>query len=228
METTTLRPPLDGRRTPTTSPAPTVGGTRAMTERMVANAAERALAIRLADGDQGALAELYDTYSPLVYGLALRVTGDRTAAEDIAQEVFVGLWENPGRFDPDRGTLRAFLGTLTHRRSVDLIRREEARRRREQRTSTEQATSTPALVDELALTQLTAETVRAAVAELPPTQRQALELAYFGGRSYREVAVELGIPEGTAKSRLRLALQRIADLLQPQWSEPNPNPAGTP
>ena len=163
------------------------------------------------------LADAYKQFSSFVFSLALRVIGDRAAAEDITQDVFVGLWNQPDRFDPDRGSLRAYLGTLTHRRAVDLIRREEARRCRETRTSHEPS-ATPA-VDDLALLGLTSEAVRAAVASLPPPQRRAVELAYFEGRTYRQVADTLGIPEGTAKSRLRLALARIAETVDTQLSE---------
>lgn len=185
-----------------------------MEERARGSVAERALARRLCAGDDTALTELYDTYSPFVFGLALRVIGDRSAAEDVTQDVFVGLWAQPDRFDPDRGSLRAFLGTLTHRRSVDLIRNEESRKKREDKTSAEPVFA--AQVDEDALRSVTARTVRIAVAALPATQREALELAYFDGHTYRQVADRLGIPEGTAKSRLRLALHRIAELLDPE------------
>ncbi len=126
--------------------------------------------------------------------------------------MFVALWERPATFDPDRGTLRTWLATLTHRRAVDYIRREEARRRRSQRDAARRATSVPD-VEELATAILTAEEVRVALAALPSEQREAIELAYFGGRTYREVAVELGIPEGTAKSRLRLGMRRVAAAL---------------
>jgi RNA polymerase sigma-70 factor (ECF subfamily) len=177
---------------------------------------EQALVQRLVDGDESALGELYDAHSGFVYGLSLRVLGNKQAAEDVTQEVFVGFWEHPDRFDHTRGTLRAFLGTLTHRRSVDHIRREEARRRRETKTAYEPL-PVPA-VDEFALSTLTSERVREVVAELPDAQRQCLELAYFQGHTYRQVAELLGIPEGTAKSRLRLALQRIAETLDPEVS----------
>lgn len=188
-----------------------------MQQRALGSAAERSLAHRLVAGDEAALGELYDLHSAFVHGLALRVIGDRQAAEDITQDVFVRFWQDPTRYDPDRGSLRAFLGTLTHRRSVDLIRREEARRRRETKTSLEPRFATA--VDDSAVRTMTAERVREAVALLPPAQRQALELAYFEGHTYRQVADVLGIPEGTAKSRLRLGLQRIAELLHPELSE---------
>jgi RNA polymerase sigma-70 factor (ECF subfamily) len=178
---------------------------------------EQALVDRLRRGDETALGDLYDRYAAFVHGLALRVLRDRGAAEDVTQDVFVAMWQNPHRFDASRGTLRSFLGTLTHRRSVDLVRREEARRRRELRTSMEPQVH-PDLAD-TALRGFASERVRAALAVLPPAQREALELAYFHGRTYRQVADDLGIPEGTAKSRLRLGLQRIAELLRPELSE---------
>ena len=166
---------------------------------------------RLVARDPAALTELYDQFGSYVYGLAARVIGDRRAAEDITQDVFLSLWERPQAFEPDRGRLRTFVGTLAHRRSIDFIRREEARRRR---TARDAAGMLPIPdVDELAMAIVTAEQVRAEVERLPVEQREAIELAYFGGRTYRQVAEELGIPEGTAKSRMRLGLRRIADAL---------------
>ena len=138
-----------------------------MDEPALAGRLERLLAQRLCAGDETALAEIYDQFSSFVYGLALKVIGDRSAAEDVAQEVFVSLWEQPERFDAGRGSMRAYLGTLTHRRSVDLIRREEARRRRETKTSAEPLVGPR--VDDTALATLTSDEVRVAVASLPPT-----------------------------------------------------------
>jgi RNA polymerase sigma-70 factor (ECF subfamily) len=188
-----------------------------MDEAALARHSERLLVRRLGAGDESALGELYDQFSSFVFGLALRVLGDRAAAEDVTQDVFVGLWERPDRFDADRGSMRAYLGTLTHRRAVDLIRREEARRKREQRTSADPVFERRA--DDDALTMVESEAVRFAVAALSPVQRQAVELAYFQGHTYRQVAEMLGIPEGTAKSRLRLALARVAELVTPNLSE---------
>lgn len=175
---------------------------------------------RLVAGDDAALAEVYDQFSSFVYGLALRVIGDPRAAEDIVQDVFVSLWERPDAFDPARGSLRTWLGTLAHRRAVDYVRREEARRRRTLRAAS-RATPTPD-VEEMAVAIVTAERVRDALDTLPEEQRRAIHLAYFGGRTYRQVAEVLGIPEGTAKSRLRLGLRRVAAVLEAegagQWA----------
>ena len=173
---------------------------------------EQVVRTRLVDRDETALAELYDQFGSFVFGLAARVIGDRRAAEDVTQDVFLFVWEHPEAFDPERGRLRTFLGTLAHRRAVDHVRREEARRRRGQRDAAMQV-SVPD-VDEMAMALVAAERVRAEVERLPVEQREAIELAYFGGRTYRQVAEELGIPEGTAKSRLRLGLRRIADALE--------------
>ncbi|HZM29220.1 MAG TPA: sigma-70 family RNA polymerase sigma factor [Acidimicrobiales bacterium] len=188
-----------------------------MEQRRQGRWAEGVLVERLAGGDDAALADLYDRYAGFVYGLANRMLMNRQAAEDVTQEVFVALWENPARFEPGRGTLRGFLGTMTHRRAVDLIRREDARRRRESRAPADAAPAQD-LAETAARTD-TSGRVRNALALLPEAQRRALELAYFQGHTYRQVADVLGIPEGTAKSRLRLGLQRVAEILRPELSD---------
>jgi RNA polymerase sigma-70 factor (ECF subfamily) len=172
---------------------------------------ERTTRDRLIAGEEAALNEIYDQFASSVYGLALRVIGDARAAEDVAQDVFVCVWKRPDAFDPERGSLRTWLGTLAHRRAVDHVRREEARRRRAVNEASRSQTAPD--VEEMAMALVTAERVRAALATLPDDQRRAIQLAYFGGKTYRQVAEVLGIPEGTAKSRLRLGLRRIADAL---------------
>jgi RNA polymerase sigma factor (sigma-70 family) len=173
---------------------------------------ERTTRDRLIAGEEGALNEIYDQFASFAYGLALRVIGDARAAEDVAQDVFVTFWERPDAFDPDRGSLRTWLGTLAHRRAVDHVRREEARRRRAIKDAARPETTPD--VEEMAIALVTAERVRSALATLPDDQQRAIQLAYFGGKTYRQVAQVLGIPEGTAKSRLRLGLRRIAGVLE--------------
>lgn len=168
---------------------------------------------RLVAGDEHALALAYDQYAAVVFGIARKVIGDPNLAADVTQEVFAQLWERPDRFDPERGTLRTFLAVLARRRAIDVIRRREASTRREEVVGAQSLTSPPN-VEEAAAAMVVGEKVRDAVSRLPDDQRVAIELAYFRGLSYREVAVELGIPEGTAKSRLRLALERLAAALR--------------
>jgi RNA polymerase sigma factor (sigma-70 family) len=178
---------------------------------------ELAVRDRLISRDPSVLSDLYDQFGSYVFGLAARVIGDRHAAEDVTQDVFLSIWERPEAFEPSRGRLRTFLGTLAHRRAVDVVRREEARRRRAARDA---ASGVPIPdVGELAMAIVAAEQVRAEVDRLPREQREAIELAYFGGRTYRQVAEELGIPEGTAKSRMRLGLSRIAQALEAQGAD---------
>jgi RNA polymerase sigma factor (sigma-70 family) len=178
---------------------------------------ERDVRDRIIARDDTALTEVYDQFASFVYGLALRVIGDARAAEDVSQDVFVGIWQRPEAFDPQRGSLRTWLGTLTHRRAVDFVRREEARRRRAEREAS-RAVTTPD-VEEMATALVTAERVRAALDVLPAEQRRAIQLAYFEGKTYRQVAEVLGIPEGTAKSRLRLGLRRVAAALEAEGAE---------
>jgi RNA polymerase sigma-70 factor (ECF subfamily) len=162
--------------------------------------------------DQSALAEIYRRHGGAVFGLSRRVLGDEGLAEDITQEVFVRLWNEPQRFDATRGTLRSFLQRQSHSRSIERVRSEEARRRREDRTSALDATSVAELESEV-LRSIDADRVRAALDRLAPPEREAIIAAYFGGRSYREVAVALGVPEGTVKSRIRSGLSTLSTLL---------------
>jgi len=172
------------------------------------------LVARIAVGDERALQMVYERYSPLVYGLAKRVTASTAYAEEITQEVFVYLWQNPDRFDADRGTLRAFLGAVTHRRSVDEVRSNTRRVAREERVGSDASNLDFLEIGNDIERSQTAERVRAAVLSLPEQQRDAVLLAYFGGCTFRQVAERLGIPEGTAKSRLRLGLGKLAGLLE--------------
>jgi RNA polymerase sigma-70 factor, ECF subfamily len=160
------------------------------------------------DRDDQALATIYRRHADTCYALARRVLNDRALAEEVVQELFVRLWNEPDRFEPDRGSLRSFLLAQVHGRSVDLLRAEVARRGREERDAFRSATASDDL--ERAVLDLTeAEVVRAAVANLSEGEREAIELAYFHGHTYREVAVILEQPEGTVKSRIRSGLLRL-------------------
>jgi RNA polymerase sigma-70 factor (ECF subfamily) len=180
---------------------------------------ESEILVRLTAGDDLALNETYRQYGAYVYGLARRVTSDGWAAQEVAQEVFVLLWTEPHRVELERGSLRSWLGVVCHRRAVDWVRRQERQKRHQEAAEAQRHTVAPD-VAEAATAMVEAEQVREAVASLPPDQRVAVELAYFGGLSYREVAERLGIPEGTAKSRLRLALSKLGDRLAPVGGGP--------
>jgi RNA polymerase sigma-70 factor (ECF subfamily) len=159
---------------------------------------------------------VYDDYSALVYGLARSVSHDEQIARDVTQDVFTHLWEFPDRVDLTRGSLKSYLAVIAHRRAVDAVRRSERRMRTEERVRSQRAVAAPAS-DAQVVTESAriwqSERLGALVNHLPREQADALRLAYFEGRTYREVAVQLGIPEGTAKSRLRLALARLREQL---------------
>jgi len=177
------------------------------------------LAARLAAGDDHALAEAFDALAHSVYGSAVRVLGEDSAAQDVVQDVFVELWAHPDRYDPAAGTLRTYLTVLARHRAVDLIRSELRRVARQERSYRLTPAPLAAGAGDEVLAAETASLVRAAVQALPASQRQVIELAYFEGLTYREVAHAVGIPEGTAKSRLRLALAKLEEMLDRQLLE---------
>ena len=177
------------------------------------------LAARLAAGDDRALAEIFDCLAPVVYGVALRVLGERCAAQDVVQDVFVELWSHPDRYDPAAGKLRTYLIMLARHRAIDVVRSELRRVARQElhyRLAPAQRHPSPC---EMVTNAAAADVVRDAVRLLPDGQRRVIELAYFQGLTCREVALAAGIPEGTAKSRLRLALARLESLLDRQLLE---------
>ncbi len=171
------------------------------------------LAARLAAGDEFALAEVFDRFAPDVYRAALHVLRNDAAAQDIVQDVFVELWRHPGRYDPDLGTFPAYLIVIARRRAVDVVRSEVRRLARQDLSCRAAAAeSSPSPVEEVMASQV-ADSVRAAVRLLPDGQRRIVELAYFGGLTYKQAAEAAGIPEGTAKSRVRLALAKLEEIL---------------
>lgn len=172
-----------------------------------------ALVMAIARYREDALAEAYRRHAGAVFALARRVLSDLAAAEEVVQEVFLRLWTHPDRFDPDRGSLRSYLLAQTHGRSVDLLRSDTSRRRREEREARQTAEAGYDLEHEV--WDLTvADHVKDVVAVLPVAERKAIELAYFGGHTYREVATLLGEPEGTVKSRIRSGLKRMRTALK--------------
>ena len=162
-----------------------------------------------------ALDLLYARYGRPVFALARRVTGDEGFAEDVAQEVFLTLWHNPNRFDRSRGGFASWLLSVTHHKAVDAVRREESLRRRRTQVAEEAATAPDSPpVDEEVFALVRRDRVREALRALPPTQRQALALAYFGGYTQREVAALTGAPLGTVKTRMLAGMRRLSHLLQ--------------
>jgi RNA polymerase sigma-70 factor (ECF subfamily) len=179
----------------------------------------RLLVARIAAGDDRALAEAYDQVAGAVHAAAARVLGDTGAAHDVVQDVFVDLWCHPERYDAALGTLRTYLSVCARHRALDLLRsdlRRLSREERRERLLPAQRDPSPA---EQVATAETATVVRAAVRHLPPEQRQVVELAYFDGLSYRDVARVTGVSEGTAKSRVRLALAKLQAVLDHELLE---------
>lgn len=168
---------------------------------------DAALAFGIARYRQDALAEAYRRHAGAVYGLARRLLQVDALAEEVVQEVFLRLWNQPDRYDPDRGTLRSFLLAHAHGRAVDLLRSEGARRQREEREA--RIAEAGYDLEHEVWDVTTAERVRTALSALPEGERAAIELAYFGGLTYREAAARLDAPEGTVKSRIRSGLKRL-------------------
>jgi RNA polymerase sigma-70 factor, ECF subfamily len=164
---------------------------------------------RVARGDQTAFAELYDATARSVFGIVLKVLQDRAQAEEVTQEVYVDAWRHAARFDSAEGSLRSWLNTIAHRKAVDRVRSSERRTSREERHSALESGRPEPDVSEVVLARDAGRRVRAALQQLPDVQRIALELAYFEGRSQREVAEFLEVPLGTVKTRIRDAMKRL-------------------
>jgi RNA polymerase sigma factor (sigma-70 family) len=191
--------------------------------RDLAHLSDEALVALVARADDGALAELYDRFGHVAYGLALRVVRDPALAEDSVQEAFLAVWRSAGRFIPERGKASTWILTLVHRRAVDIVRREEPRR-----TEPLEAARQPSanLTEDEAWLRLRRTRVQEALQRLPDQQREALELAYFGGFTQSELADRLGEPLGTIKSRMFTGLARLRELLadtgreEERWNAP--------
>ena len=178
---------------------------------------DAALVERMKRGEMRALEALYDRYSTLVFSLALRVLTHRERAEEVVQDVFLKLWREPAIFDPDRGAFRFWLLRVAHNRAIDEVRRGRQEITMPPGDSGEdfweaQPDQAPR-PEETALAQIDREAVLAALARLTPAQREALQLAYFDGLTQAEIATRLGEPLGTVKTRVRLGIRHLRDLL---------------
>ena len=173
---------------------------------------EADLLLRIRAKDERAIEALYERYSGPLYSLAYQVTGGDRFAQDVVQEVFVAVWKNAGRFDPARGSLSSWLFALARHKAIDLVRREANVRRHTADVDLELEEAADD-VDQEAWRRVRRDAVRAAMTELPEAQRVALEMAFFGGLTHVEVSEALGIPLGTAKTRIRTALLRLRDIL---------------
>jgi RNA polymerase sigma-70 factor (ECF subfamily) len=171
---------------------------------------------RVGLGDQAAFAELYDAVAARVHGTVLGVVRDPAQAEEVTQEVFVEVWRIAPRFDGNRGSVAAWITTIAHRRAVDRVRSEQSARVRAdadaRRAEAPRDVVADAVVDD-AQSEFDRARVRRALDRLTEAQRQSVELAYFGGHTYREVALLLGLPEGTIKTRIRDGMIRLRDEL---------------
>ena len=178
----------------------------------LAHLTDEALVALVARGDEDALAELYDRVGRIAYGLAFRVLRDDRLAEDAVQDAFLGVWRTAAGFRAERAKASTWILTLVHRRAVDLVRREERRRTEPLDDETRDATTSESAED-AAWLGFERERVQAALRQLPDAQREAIELAYYGGYSQSELAERLGMPLGTIKSRMFAGLARLRELL---------------
>lgn len=177
---------------------------------------DRALAAA-ALGDEKAFAAFYEAVSPVVYGTVLRVIRNPSLAEEVTQEVFVELWRQATRYDRSKGSAAAWAATVAHRRAIDRVRSEESSRARDDRASQVAVAPVDVVAEEVVgeiATGLDRQRVQAALSRLTDAQREAVTLAYYGGHTYREVAVLLNVPEGTVKTRIRDGMIKLRDLLE--------------
>ena len=169
---------------------------------------DTAIVVGIRNGDEQAMAGLYDRYSSIVYSVALRVMGDTGAAEDILQEIFLQLWRHPGAFDASRGSLGAWLAVIARNRAIDAIRK-----RKPQDDIDDVVIASDVNVEADVDRSRASEKVRSALAGMPESQRAALELAYFEGLTHSEIADKTGEPLGTIKTRIRTGLMTLRKVM---------------
>jgi RNA polymerase sigma-70 factor (ECF subfamily) len=176
--------------------------------------ADAGLLRSIQQGDQQAVAALYDRYAGVAYGLAYRITGDGTLAEDVVQDAFVSVWKQAARFDPERGQVKSWLLTIVHHKAIDAVRRRTNRSERALPEGPEEFVATHGRPDEAAEMAMDAAAVRAAVRAIPEDQRRTIEMAYFEGLTHVEISERMGVPLGTVKSRLRIGLEKMRESLR--------------
>ena len=188
--------------------------------RRLTHLSDEALVALVARGDESALGELYDRVGRVAYGIAFRVLRDDRLAEDAVQEGFLAAWRSAAAFRADRAKASTWIVTLVHRRAVDIVRREERRRAEPLESENRPDPIDPAgSAEDTAWLGFERDRVQAALHALPDTQREAIELAYYGGYSQSELAERLGVPLGTIKSRMFAGLARLRELLDEAESE---------
>ena len=191
---------------------------QSQSEQSARNQEVAALIGKAAAGDQQAVSELYDTTSRMVYGLVLRILGDEAAAEEVLLDVYMQVWRQASTYDAGRGAPLAWLATIARSRAIDRLR---AGRQHFQRTSsleTVSQQSTGESLEEAAYVTELRGIVREALSALSNEQREALELAYYGGMSHSEIAERLGQPLGTVKTRIRLGMIKLREILKPEYA----------
>ncbi len=181
---------------------------------------EALLAQQIRSGDRNALGEVYDRHAPVALAVALRIVADREQAEDLVHDAFVTAWQKIELFDPARGSLRSWIVTIVRNRAIDRLRGNRPSIEIGEADQRSLLKSGPNPTWDDAVARLGAAQLRAALAELPEAQREAVELAYFEGHTYREIATLTGVPLGTATGRLRLALARLRELLRQSDAAP--------
>jgi RNA polymerase sigma-70 factor (ECF subfamily) len=176
--------------------------------------ADRAVLVRIADGELDALEDLYDRYKTMAYSIAYRITKDATLAEDVVQDAYLGAWRNAARYVEGRGSVKTWLLSIVHHRAIDAIRRRRPTSELpDVETPPPGVLTAPDVWPEVSAG-LDAETVRGALGGLSDVQREAIELAYFGGLTQQEIAERTGAPLGTVKSRMRLGLLAMRRTLE--------------
>jgi RNA polymerase sigma factor (sigma-70 family) len=181
---------------------------------------DEALVALVARGDETALAALYDRVGRVAYGIAYRILRDDRLAEDAVQEGFLAVWRSAAAFRPERAKASTWIVTLVHRKSVDIVRREQRRRAEPlEATALKEAVDPGGSAEDEAWLAFERDRVQAALRMLPDAQREMLELAYYGGYSQSELAARLGVPLGTIKSRMFAGLARLREVLDDTESE---------